>query len=440
MSSKTKIVGRRLDMSREMSESKALRVLVVLSQILLGMLFIFSGLMKGIDPMGTAIKIEEYTANFGLSIGMPLATGLAVSLNVFEALLGVLLLFGVKPGLSSLLTLVLMVPMTLLTLYIYIFNPVSDCGCFGDALKISNGATFAKNVVILALTLLLYRRPYMMWSALGRRADLPVAITTGLLLLYFNIYPLVFLPVVDFRPYKVGADLHELTTGGAEEGEYDYRFVYAKGGEERVFTMDELSTIDDTWSYVRDETVELKPPVEAPGADFVVIDSDGMPQTKLLARPEKNALLFVVSDLNAVTTSDMEMGAELQERTGMPVTLVSGNSFDEVHGKKHARKSAPFSNFYFLDRTTAKTVIRANPGLLVIGEGKIARKSSMAQLRRLMKDEDFVRDPYRMMTKQESRKGLRYTFGVMASWLVVLIALSIRRYRRRVSATGQAIE
>lgn len=408
-------------------QSRITRGLVVMAQLMLGVLFVFSGLMKGIDPMGTAIKIGEYMSNFGLPVEMSLSTGLAVSLNVFEALLGVCLLFGVKPRLTTILALVLMVPMTLLTLYILVFNPVSDCGCFGDALKISNGATFAKNVIILLLILLTHYRHKYMWRALGWQADVPIVITVGVLLSYFNVYPLINLPVLDFRPYKVGSDLSELTTGGAQEGEYDYRFVYEKGGVEKVFSIEEIETLDDTWSYVRDETVEITPPVSAPGADFVVIDSDGMPQTELLARPEKNALLFIVNDLADASPEDMEVGERLQELTGMPVTLVAGNSFDEIHSKQNAPKSAPFGKFYFLDRTTARTVIRANPGLLVIGQGRIARKASVAQVKKLLRNEDFVQNPYRMMTACELNSGRWCVFGPLALVLVVLLALTIRR-------------
>lgn len=421
MKEKDSIVVRRL------LKPEVLRIVVVIAQMILGVLFVCSGLMKGIDPMGTAIKIGEYAAKFGLPMAMPLATGLSVSLNVFEALLGVCLLTGGRPRITALLTLTLMVPMILLTLYIYIFNPVSDCGCFGDALKISNAATFWKNVVLLLLTILLYRHSEYMWRALGAKADIPTTLGAGLLLLYFNIYPLINLPVVDFRPYKVGADLHELTTSGATEGEYEYSFVYAKDGKEKAFTMEELETIDDSWTFVRDETKEVTPPNSAPGADFVVIDSDGMPQTELLARPEKDALMYIVNDLSTASMADMEVGAKLLELTGMPVTLVAGNSFDEIHSKENAMKSAPFSNFYFLDRTTAKTVIRSNPGLLVLHGGKIARKASVAQLRGLLKKDDFVKNPYAMMSKGELTKGRWYTFGVLGIGLLVLIVLAIKR-------------
>lgn len=410
-----------------MTERPMMRSAVVLAQFILAGLFIFSGLVKGIDPMGTSIKIGEYAAKMGLPIAESIAMGLSVLLNVFEALLGVCLLFGICPRRTSLMTLIFIVPMTLLTLYIYIFNPVSDCGCFGDAVKISNAATFWKNVVFLCLALMLYYRPLYIYRFWGWWFDVPIVVIGGVMLIYFNIYPLLNLPVVDFRPYKVGSDLYELTSGAAKEGEYDYRFVYAKDGKEKVFSIDELAELDDSWSYVRDETVEITAPVSAPGADFVLIDKEGIPETQMLSGSDKKALLFIVRDISSASIGDMEVGVQLQKQTGMPVALVTGNSFDEIHSAENADKSAPFSRFYFLDRTTAKTVIRATPGLLVISEGKIARKASLAQLKRLMKDESFVRDPYRMMSAAEQRRGLWYTFGVLGLELLVLIVLGIRK-------------
>ncbi|MDD7438098.1 MAG: DoxX family protein, partial [Bacteroidales bacterium] len=125
------------------------QIIAALAQLIVGITFIFSGLMKGIDPMGTAIKIEEYVAITGLHLPFWIYLGASVTLNVSEALLGVLLLMGWRRRITRWAAIILMCGMTLLTLYIYIFDPVADCGCFGDALVISNAATFWKNVVLL---------------------------------------------------------------------------------------------------------------------------------------------------------------------------------------------------------------------------------------------------------------------------------------------------
>lgn len=137
---------------------------VILWQLLLGAVLIFSGITKSIDPLGTAIKVGEYAVSFGIPLSNSLALTLAVLLNITEATLGIMLLTGMLPRVASRAALWLMVPLTLLTLYIYIFNPVADCGCFGDAIKLSNASTFWKNIILLAMAVLLHRNYHHMWQ------------------------------------------------------------------------------------------------------------------------------------------------------------------------------------------------------------------------------------------------------------------------------------
>lgn len=407
-----------------MQKSKTLTLLIRVAQWLLGLLFIFSGLMKGIDPMGTAIKIGEYAASFGLPLGEGISLVLAVVLNVFEALLGVTLLSGMWRRISTLVLLIFMIPMTALTLYIAVANPVADCGCFGDALVISNSATFWKNVVILLPAVLLFLFPTRLWRLAPESMSPTVLGVAALLLVYFNVYPLRHLPVVDFRPYQVGSDLYTLTQSGTD-GEYDYRFVYEREGVEQTFDLNEIAELDSTWTYLRDATVVLREPEDPLGVDLVLLDQTGTPRTPELATPSGQALLYITSDLARLSKKDLATGLRLQEETGEPVTLVMPHAFDELASSQLGEAAVGFSDILFLDRSTASTVIRSNPGLMVIDGGKIVRKSSAPDLRELLKKASFRANPYTPQTANDLRHRRALTFGPLITGLLMLLFMGI---------------
>lgn len=416
-----------------MQKSKTLTLLIRVAQWLLGLLFIFSGLMKGIDPMGTAIKIGEYAASFGIPLGEGISLVLAVVLNVFEALLGVTLLSGMWRRVSTLVLLIFMIPMTALTLYIAVANPVADCGCFGDALVISNSATFWKNVVILLLAVLLFLFPTRLWRLAPESMSPTILGVAALLLVYFNVYPLRHLPVVDFRPYQVGSDLYTLTQSGTD-GEYDYRFVYEREGVEQTFDLNEIAELDSTWTYLRDATVVLREPEEPLGVDLVLLDQSGTPRTPELATPSGQALLYITSDLARLSKKDLATGLRLQEETGEPVTLVMPHAFDELASSQLGEAAVGFSDILFLDRSTASTVIRSNPGLMVIDGGKIVRKSSAPDLRELLKKASFRADPYTPQTANDLRHRRALTFGPLIAGLLMLLIMGIY-YRKEPQQT-----
>lgn len=414
-------------------KQNAVRALVIIAQVLLGITFILSGVTKGIDPMGTAIKIREYGVAFGVPLGGSLASSIAVVLNLFEASLGFLLLAGVMPRVTRVLTLLLMVPMTLLTLYIAIFNPVSDCGCFGDAITLSNSATFFKNVVLLLLAIFVYLKVDLWWRLMPRRYDIFILLATIGIVLLFNLYSFRHLPVVDFRPYRVGSDIYELTIGSAEEGEYEYRFVYEREGVERSFGLDEIETeLDDSWNYVRDETIELKAPVQAVGSDFILTREDGSsPMEDLMDKAGGYTLLYIAPDLTRVADEDLMLGCELQKRTGEPVWLVMGNSWSLLDEEKYSTLASGYSALFFLDRSTALTVIRSQPGIVVVKDGTIIRKTSIYDLREIMENGgEKVRDILLSPMDDEEISQRRYrAFGPFVLWgfAVPMLAWSWKR-------------
>ena len=373
--------------------SPGLTLVVRLVQVLVGLFFIFSGCTKGIDPMGTGLKIMEYLGLWGMTVDLSLATYLAVGLNVLEALLGTFLLLGIGRRWTPVATLILMVPMTCLTLYIYVANPVADCGCFGDALKISNGATFWKNVVLLLLLILLVRHRDALYPLGSQRRQVVTGVTMALVLLSFNIYPLLYLPTVDFRPYKVGTPISYFYDSPADDG---MRYIYERDGEERALTTEELATVDSTWTYVRYEELAAKPAHERESeADLILLDSQGEEVGHQFAAPDAQALLYITHDIDRMSEEQLRLGLELQQRAHHPVTLVITTPLDRLENHPRIDLIRRYGQVLFMDLKMAQTLIRSNPGLVVIHDGVLSDKLSYVSLRFAVHDRYFITHLFR---------------------------------------------
>lgn len=363
-------------------------LVVRLVQLLVGLFFLFSSVTKGIDPMGTGLKITEYLGLWGMAIDLSLASALAVGLNVLEGLIGAFLLLGIWRRGVPIVALLFIIPMTCLTLYIYIASPVADCGCFGDALVISNGATFGKNVLLLLLILFLVRYRESLYS-LGRPAtQWATGALLTLILVVFNIYPLLYLPAIDFRPYKEGTPMSHFVDQPADDG---MRYIYEREGVERAFTTDELASVDSTWTYVRYEeqraTVAQR---KVSTADFILLDEAGQEVGHRLAAGDARALLYIVYDLSKVTGEELETGLELQHRLQTPVTLVMTEGFGRLESHPEAELIRRFDRVLFMDHKMAETVIRSSPGLVVISDGVLLRKLSYLDLKAKIRDRNFL--------------------------------------------------
>lgn len=373
--------------------SPGLTLIVRLVQVLLGLFFIFSGCTKGIDPMGTGLKIMEYLGLWGMTVDLSLATYLAVGLNVLEALLGTFLLLGIGRRWTPIATLILMVPMTCLTLYIYIANPVADCGCFGDALKISNGATFWKNVVLLLLLILLVRHRDALYPLGSQRKQTVTGSALALVLIVFNIYPLLYLPTIDFRPYKVGTPISHFYDRPADDG---MRYIYERGGEERALTTDELATVDSTWTYVRYEEIAATPAHKRESeADLILLDSRGEEVGHQLAETDAQALLYITYDIDQMSEEQLRLGLELQQRAHHPVTLVVTSPLDRLESHPRIDLIRRYGQVLFMDLKMAQTLIRSNPGLVVIHDGVLSDKLSYVSLRFAVQDRHFIAHLFR---------------------------------------------
>lgn len=353
---------------------KAVRII---ARILLGAVFVFSGFVKGIDSPGFAIKLSEYFVSFGLPEWEELALVLSIFASAAEMLIGVCLIIGLRMKITAWAVLLFMSFFTILTFYIAIANPVSDCGCFGDAVKLTNWETFYKNIVLIALAILVFwqRKKYQRMFRSRYEWGI-IAFYSAAIVLTF-VYCYNHLPFMDFRPYHVGADIRagmEIPEG-APADVYKTSFLYKKDGVVKEFTSENYPWNDSTWTWVETKQTLIKKGYEPPIHDFSITTEAGTDITDSVISAQGYTFLLIATELektdkdaiiNASVFSDeaRKRGYAFYCLTASPMEFAA--SFKKVYDLKF-----PYA---VTDKTTLKTIIRANPGLLLIKEGIIIGK------------------------------------------------------------------
>ena len=365
----------------------AKQVAFLVIRLLLAVVFIFSGFVKLIDPLGFAYKIEDYLIAFGSFFVSftPLALPASIALSTFEMVLGLCLLFRIHIRYTALFTFLFMCVMTALTLYTFIANPVSDCGCFGDAVILSNSATFYKNVVLLALTILFLIYAKQLKSTLSPIKEWGVLAFFVVIGVALSIYCLAYLPLIDFRPYKVGTDIQAAMSipDGAKGDVYETTFIYEKDGVQQEFTLENYPKNDSTWVFVDQKNVLISKGDTPAITDFSIFDAYYDDITyDVLNYDEGNVYLLVMYDVNKAS----EKGAiyaekiykEAEARGDMFLALTASSESDI---EMFVRKTGVTYPFFATDPITLKTIVRSNPGLLLLNKGKVMDKWSWRELK-----------------------------------------------------------
>ena len=243
-------------------------------RFLLAASFIFSGFVKAVDPLGFQYKIQDYLTAFGMASWFPSFFPLlgGIILSAVEFFIGISLFFATRRTLATSLALMLMIFMTPLTLYLAIFDPVSDCGCFGDAWVLTNWETFGKNIVLLFAAMMAFRHRRMLVRFISVKMEWLVSLYTLFFVFTLSFYCLDRLPVLDFRPYKIGKNILEGMTmpEGAKPSVYESIFILEKNGEKKEFTLDNYP--DSTWTFVDTRTILKEKGYEPAIHDFSMID------------------------------------------------------------------------------------------------------------------------------------------------------------------------
>ena len=342
--------------------------------------FIFSGYVKAIDPLGTLYKLKDYAAAMSLNGLLPdwVLVGVAIALGALEFALGVFMLFAVRRHVVSRITLAFMTAMTVFTLWIFVADPVKDCGCFGDALKLTNGETLLKNIVLIACAALVAWRPTDMARFISRSNQWIVRYYTVAYIVITSVYCLYTLPIFDFRPYHVGTNIKQgmEIPEGAEQPEFESTFLLRKNGETREFTLDNYP--DSTWEYVDTRTVQTKKGYEPPIHDFALTTCDTGEDITEQVLTKKGYTFLLVSPRLAVADDsnfgDIDQIYEYAEENGADFYCVTASANDEI--ERWRDLTGAEYRFCNADETTLKTMIRSNPGLMLLKDGTIIGKWS----------------------------------------------------------------
>ncbi|MEB8329801.1 DoxX family protein [Flavobacteriaceae bacterium KMM 6897] len=353
-----------------------MKYIVGFSRIFVGILFIISGLIKLNDPVGFSFKLEEYFSQGVLDLPFLMPYALAVSLFVviLEVVLGVMLLVGFKVKFTVWSLLLMIVFFTFLTFYSAYFNKVTDCGCFGDAIKLTPWESFTKDVILLVLIVILFLGSKHIKPFFGEKARAIVTLVTVVACGLFANFVLNHLPAIDFRPYKIGVNIEAgmSVPDDAPKAIYDYAWKFKVNGKEKVIvTNGGYPAVDG--EFIDVETTEIQKGYEPPIHDFT-IEKEGEDRAAALLAEDKLVMVIAYdlakSNLNAFV--DIKKATDLAINKGYKVIGMSASNeqFTNMIIDEYQLKF----DFYFTDETALKTIVRSNPAVLVLKKGTIEQK------------------------------------------------------------------
>jgi uncharacterized membrane protein YphA (DoxX/SURF4 family) len=349
-------------------------IVLNLSRILLGILFIYSGFVKGVDPLGTQFKIEDYFYAYHMEWAVPSALILSVIMNAAEFTIGGLLILRIKTKWVIIIALLMMIGFTITTLFDALYSPVPDCGCFGDALIISNWQTFYKNLVINAFILIVFirRLDFKEYSSKIIEYSGLAAVILGFA--SFEVYNINNLPIVDFRPWKLN---NRLVPENPKPVQYFLTYKNTKTGEEKEYLSKELPWKDSLfmaeWKWASSREID---PNIAEMNVFPMIDEGGNDVSKEIVSDSNFVFIFVIYNLNKVPTKTVAPINEfyaLASKNNYNVVLLSSDLPSDLRDFREKNKMSDIPVFNS-DDTALKAAVRSNPGLIVVKSGKVIAK------------------------------------------------------------------
>ncbi|MEO9965154.1 MAG: BT_3928 family protein [Reichenbachiella sp.] len=338
-------------------------------RFLVGGLFIFSGLIKVNDPVGTAIKMEEYFEIFSLDIAgffhylVPIALPISIFLVVLEVVLGVALIFNYKQNLTLKSLMVIILFFTALTGYSAITNSVTDCGCFGDAIKLTPWESFSKDIVLLIMIVFLYLSEHSIQSPAAEKRSHFIVGGSLALSLGLAMYAVAHLPFLDFRAYKIG---NHIPTEMQPSAEYIYEYVMEKDGKE--YTFDSYPS-DGEYKFVAMN--HLNPEAAPKITDFGVWNDEGDFTSEVFSGSKLFVILYDVTKADVESIADINaliksLGDKIEVYA---LTASDGSTFETF--QREAQLNIPY---YYTDATVLKTIVRSNPGLWLMKDGTVMGK------------------------------------------------------------------
>ena len=356
-----------------------MKILIIISQIITGIVFTFSGIVKAIDPTGTQIKFEDYFHAMGLELMIPTALFFSFLMNAAELITGLMLLFNVLPKFTSWIALGFLAIFTPVTLWLAVANPVSDCGCFGDAITLTNWQTFGKNIILLIFILIIFINRKNISSYFKQKISLFIFGGFIVISFLFEFYNYNNLPIVDFRPYKVGVNIFKnaTTPPDAPKDIYETILIYKnkKTGEKKKFTLENYPQDTLTWEFAETINNLIKKGYEPPIHDFVITDENQDEITKQILSDKNTSYIIVSYELESGNYKYIEEIKKITEhckKNNLNVYCFTASSEENI--KSYKQILPKNIQFCTADKKMLKTMVRSNPGLVVIKNGIIKGK------------------------------------------------------------------
>jgi len=393
-------------------------------RFILAVVFIFSGFVKAIDPLGTQYKIQDYLDAFGWGNVFPDFFSLMTSIAIgwIEFCLGVYLFFGIRRRIAPRAVVIIMSVMTPLTFWLAIDNPISDCGCFGDAIVLSNWGTFWKNVFLLGMAIFLLKHRKQIFPLVTVRLDWLIALYSSLYIFCMIVYCLHHLPVFDFRPYHIGANIGEnmQIPEGEKPTEYETLFVLEKDGVKKEFSLENYP--DSTWTFVDSKTIVKEEGYEPPIQDFAMLSrEDGEDITEQVLSDDNYTFLLISHQMNWADEDYMDVINDVYDYCfvyGYPFYCLTSSSDEDI--QKWMENTGAEYSFCMMDNITLKTMIRSNPGLMLLKKGVVVNKWGNGNL----PNEDVLQGPLEELSiGKVNRRSFVLQTVIVILWFVLPLCL-----------------
>ena len=379
--------------------------------ILFGIVYFLSGLIKLMDPVGAGLVMKEYFDFMHLGFMEPAAKIFGAAFALAETLVGAALVCGVWRRYVGKIAIALQSIFTLLTLFLYIYNPEMDCGCFGEAIHLTHSQTFFKNIILLAM-ILAYYIPSKHLGETTRRKYVSFFIVS-ISSVAFMIYSLMYIPLVDFTAYKPGAELLSNASDGGDEL-YEAVFTYEKDGKSSTFTLEELPEDIDTWTYVGTDT-RIKKDIAGSIVEMSIFDPRSQRYVDSIAADGKVLVISVYdTDIKEGAWNKMEALANEAEECGMTVLLLAT---DTVNIPESLQNSAYTSDF-----KTLISLNRSNGGATYFNDGILIKKWA----ERVLPSADEIKeitadDPTEVAIDYQSKGSLGFQGFLLYVFAVMLL-------------------
>ncbi|MEL0651112.1 BT_3928 family protein [Algibacter sp. TI.3.09] len=353
-----------------------MKFLVGISRVFVGVLFIISGFIKLNDPLGFSYKLAEYFGQDVLNLPFlePYSLMISVLVVVFEVVLGVFLLIGYKPKFTVWSLLLMIVFFTFLTFYSAYFDKVKDCGCFGDALKLTPWESFTKDVVLLFFILILFAGVKHIKPLFGKLGTTVLALLSFIASLWFGYHVLMHLPAIDFRAYHIGANIQEGMTvpEDAAKPVTEYAWKFKVNGEEKIITTNgSYPSVEG--EFISVDTKEISAGYEPPIYDFSIETADENLTDYFLNRD--NLIVVISYNLESMEQGGALKLKALQDEARRNGYEIIGLSASGETAKQRIREAYDIDfNFYLCDEKALKTIVRSNPGVIELDKGTIKQK------------------------------------------------------------------